>query len=153
MCVCLYCYPIYSGRRTCGRTSRGHTGGRPHRFSHPPSFCGACLNFYREKASAVPFPRRAGSRISCTHELIVLYLLGMFFYFFLCAPFFSHTHHYWHEVGMSNETRYAVSCGTGAVLYKIKNNIGEKFTTLQPMTCGLKARGTIISVGLEFYTT
>ena len=28
-----------------GRTSRGHTGGRPHRISHPPSFCGACLNF------------------------------------------------------------------------------------------------------------
>ena len=24
----------------------------------PPSFCGACLNFYSEKDSAVPFPRR-----------------------------------------------------------------------------------------------
>ena len=23
----------------------GHTGGRSHRISHPPSFCGACLNF------------------------------------------------------------------------------------------------------------
>ena len=29
-----------------------------HRISHPPSFCGACLNFSREKDSAVPFPRR-----------------------------------------------------------------------------------------------
>ena len=31
------------------------TGGRSHRIS-PPSFCGACLNFSREKDSAVPFP-------------------------------------------------------------------------------------------------
>ena len=41
-----------------GRTSRGHTGGRSHRIFHPPSFCGACLNFSREKDSAIPFPRR-----------------------------------------------------------------------------------------------
>ena len=45
------CHPIYSGRRSCGRTSRGHTGGRSHRNS-PPSFCGTCLNFSREKESA-----------------------------------------------------------------------------------------------------
>ena len=36
----------------------GHTGGRSHRISHPPSFCGACLNFSREKDSGVPFPPR-----------------------------------------------------------------------------------------------
>ena len=31
----------------------GHTGGRSHRIFHPPSFfCGACLNFSREKVSA-----------------------------------------------------------------------------------------------------
>ena len=47
---------LYSGRQTCGRTRRGHTGGRSHRISHPPSFCGACLSFSREKDSAVPFP-------------------------------------------------------------------------------------------------
>ena len=43
-----------------GRTSsRGHIGGRSHRIFHPPSFCGACLNFSRdEKDSAIPFPRR-----------------------------------------------------------------------------------------------
>ena len=41
-----------------GSTSRGHTGGRSHRNFHPPSFCGACLNFSREKESAIPFPRR-----------------------------------------------------------------------------------------------
>ena len=43
VCVCLSvcCHrnPIYSGRQTCGRTSRGHTGGRSHRipFLHVPS--------------------------------------------------------------------------------------------------------------------
>ena len=31
----------------------GHTG-----FLIPPPFCGACLNFSREKDSATPFPRR-----------------------------------------------------------------------------------------------
>ena len=53
--VCVVCcHLIYSGRRTCGRTSRGHTGGRAHRIS-PPSCCGACLNFNREKDPAIPF--------------------------------------------------------------------------------------------------
>ena len=46
--LCCCCHPIYSGRQTCGCTSRGHTGGRPHMISHPPSFCGASLNFSRE---------------------------------------------------------------------------------------------------------
>ena len=50
---------------------------------HPSSFCGACLNFSREKDSAVPFPRRPRSRILCTNDLIVLHPLGFFvFYFF-----------------------------------------------------------------------
>ena len=52
--ICVCCHAIYSGRR-CGRTSRGHIGGRSHRI-FPPSFCGAYLNFYREKDSAFPFP-------------------------------------------------------------------------------------------------
>ena len=38
-----------------GRTSRGHTGGRSHRISHPPSFCGACFPFSREE-DPIPFP-------------------------------------------------------------------------------------------------
>ena len=82
LCVCVSCHPIYPGRHIRGRTSRGHTGGRSHRIS-PPSFYGACLNFYREKESAVPFPRRPCSRILCTHELIDRSaLLGHFFFFF-----------------------------------------------------------------------
>ena len=44
VCACVCCHPIYSGHQACGRTSRGHTGGRPHSIS-PLSFCGACLNF------------------------------------------------------------------------------------------------------------
>ena len=41
-----------------GCTSRGHTGGRSHSISHPPSFYGKCLYFSREKDSADPFSRR-----------------------------------------------------------------------------------------------
>ena len=41
-----------------GCTRRSPTGGRLHRISHPPSFCGACLYFSCEKDSAVPSLRR-----------------------------------------------------------------------------------------------
>ena len=60
MCVCVF-FPFILDIKFVGRTSRrGHTGGRSHMISHPPSFCGARLNFYREKDSAIhiPFPRR-----------------------------------------------------------------------------------------------
>ena len=60
MCVI---FPFILDIKFVGRTSRGHTGGRSHRISHPPSFCGACLNFSSEKDSAIPFPRRPRSRI------------------------------------------------------------------------------------------
>ena len=56
--VCVF-FPFILDIKFDGRTSRGHTGGRSHRISHPPSFCGACLNFSREmKDSAIPFPRQ-----------------------------------------------------------------------------------------------
>ena len=58
VCVCVF-FPFILDIKFVGRTSRGHTGGRSQqRISHPPSFCGACLNFSREKDSAIPFPRR-----------------------------------------------------------------------------------------------
>ena len=57
VCVCVF-FPFILDIKFVGRTSRGHTGGRSHRISRPPSFCGACLNFSREKDSAIPFPRR-----------------------------------------------------------------------------------------------
>ena len=81
VCLCCVCYhSIYSEHQTCGRTSRGHTGGRSHRIFHIISAVLAFL-FYREKDSAVPFPRRSWSRILSTHELIVLHSLGMIFLF------------------------------------------------------------------------
>ena len=79
-CVCVF-FPFILDIKFVGRTSRCHTGGRSYRISHPP-FCGACLNFSREKDSAVPFPRRLWSRILCTNDLIVLHLLGIFILFF-----------------------------------------------------------------------
>ena len=57
MCVCVF-FPFILDIKFVGRTSRGHTGGRSHRISHPLSFCGACLDFICEKDSAIPFPRR-----------------------------------------------------------------------------------------------
>ena len=57
VCVCFFSRFILD-IKFVGRTSRGHTGVRSHRTFHPPSFSGACLNFSREKDSAIPFPRR-----------------------------------------------------------------------------------------------
>ena len=83
LCVVCVFFPFILDIKFVGRTSRGHTGGRSHRISHPPSFCGTCLNFSREKDSAViPFPRRPWSRILCTNDLIVLHPLGIYFLVF-----------------------------------------------------------------------
>ena len=57
-CVVCVFFPSILDIKFVGRTSRGHTGGRSHRICNPPSFCGACLDFCREKDSAIPFPRR-----------------------------------------------------------------------------------------------
>ena len=57
VCVCVF-FPSILDIKFVGRTSRGHTGGRSHRIFNPPFFCGACLDFCREKDSAIPFPRR-----------------------------------------------------------------------------------------------
>ena len=44
--VCCVC--VFSSHsldiKFVGRTSRGYTGGRSHRISHPLSFCGACAS-------------------------------------------------------------------------------------------------------------
>ena len=81
VCVCVF-FAFILDIKFVGRTSRGHTGERSHRISHPPSFCGACLNFSREKDSAIPFPRRPCSRILCTNDFIVLDPLGIFSFVF-----------------------------------------------------------------------
>ena len=58
LCVCVYVFfPFILGNiKFVGRTSRGHTVGSSHRISRPPSFCGACLNFSREKEFSHSFP-------------------------------------------------------------------------------------------------
>ena len=72
VCVRVF-FPSILDIKFVGRTSRGHTGRRSHRISHPPSFCGACLNFSREKNPAVPFPRRPWSRSLCV--VVVVFTL------------------------------------------------------------------------------
>ena len=52
--VCVFFLPIHSGHQVRWTYQPGS-----HRISHPPSFCGACLNFSREEDSAIPFPRRS----------------------------------------------------------------------------------------------
>ena len=83
MCVCVF-FPFILDIKFVGRTSRGHTGGRSHRICHPPSFCGACLNFSREKDSAMhSFPSSTvKSGILCTNDLIVLHPLSICFFVF-----------------------------------------------------------------------
>ena len=82
--VCVhFFFPFILDIKFVGRTSWAHTGGRSHRISHPPSFCGACLKFSREKDSAIIFPRQPQSRILCTNDfLIVLHPLGIFSFSF-----------------------------------------------------------------------
>ena len=64
-CVCVF-FPFILDIKFVGRTSRGHTGGSSHRISHPPSFCGTCLNFSREKDLAIP------SLVDCEVGICVL---------------------------------------------------------------------------------
>ena len=63
VCVCVFSvHPFWTSSSLdvpAGVTQeKGHTGERSHRIFNPPSFCGACLDFCREKDSAIPFPRR-----------------------------------------------------------------------------------------------
>ena len=51
VCVCFL--PIHFGHQVRWTYQPGS-----HRIFNPPSFCGACLDFCREKDSAIPFPRR-----------------------------------------------------------------------------------------------
>ena len=66
--------PIYSGRQACVDVpAGGHTGGRSHRISHPPSSCCACLYFYRgEKDLAIPFPRRPTVKSNVVYPRITI---------------------------------------------------------------------------------
>ena len=55
--VCCVCFvPIHSGHQL--DIPAGVTQKEGHRIFHPLSFCGAYLNFSREKDSAIPFSCR-----------------------------------------------------------------------------------------------
>ena len=56
--VCVVCvfFPFILDIKFVGRTNRGHTGGRSHRISHPPSFYGACLTFFSREGFSNSFP-------------------------------------------------------------------------------------------------
>ena len=84
VCVVLYVFfPFILDIKFVGRTSRGHTGGRSHRISHPPSFCGACLDFLARRIQ--PFLSLVDCEIEfCVlpNDSIVLHPLGIFSLFF-----------------------------------------------------------------------
>ena len=65
---------------TCRRTNRGHTGGRSHTIS-PLSFAGAYLYFLSREGFSRPFSSSSVKSNLFIHGLIVLYLLGIIFYF------------------------------------------------------------------------
>ena len=52
--VCVF-FPFILDVKFVGCTSRGHTGERSHRISHPPSFCGACLFFLARRIQSSLF--------------------------------------------------------------------------------------------------
>ena len=52
----VFFFPFILDIKFIGRTSRGHTRGRLHRISHPPSFCGACLYFCSREGFSHSFP-------------------------------------------------------------------------------------------------
>ena len=54
MCVECVFFPFILDVKFVGCSSRGHTGGRSHMISHPPSICGACLYFSREISIIFP---------------------------------------------------------------------------------------------------
>ena len=77
MCACVCCHPIYSGRRGCGRTSRGHTGF----LIHVPSVVLALIFLARR---IQPFLSLVDREVDflCTNDFIVLHVyVGLFFFF------------------------------------------------------------------------
>ena len=58
-CVCVF-FPSILGIKFVGRTSRGHTGGRSHRISHPPSFCGFAVACF--------LPIHSGHQVRWTYQ-------------------------------------------------------------------------------------
>ena len=86
VCVCVF-FPFILDIKFVGRTSRGHTRGRSHRISHPPSFYGACLYFSRDKRFSHFFPSSTVKSNFVYQRFNRSPLVGHFFVF--CFLFFS----------------------------------------------------------------
>ena len=73
--VFVFCvfFPFILDANLLGCTSRGQTEGRSHKISHPPSFCGACLYFSRE--------RRIQPFLSLVDREVEFCGIFLFFYF------------------------------------------------------------------------
>ena len=66
-----------------GRTNRGHTRGKSHKISHPPSFCGACLHFSREKDSAIPLLSLVDRKVEFCVLPVTVYSFSICWAFFI----------------------------------------------------------------------
>ena len=55
VCVCVCFLPIHSGHQVRWTYQPGSHRRKVTQIFNPPSFCGACLDFCREKDSAIPF--------------------------------------------------------------------------------------------------
>ena len=82
MCVCVF-FPSILDIKFVGRTSRGHTGGRSHRIFNPPSFCGACLDFCREKDSVQSMKQYI---ITTPCLMMYYYIVSVLFLLFVWCP-------------------------------------------------------------------
>ena len=68
-CVCVCFLPIHSGHQVRWTYQPGSHRRKVTQYFSSPSFCGACLNFYRERRiQPIPFPRRPWNRILCTNN-------------------------------------------------------------------------------------
>ena len=81
LCILCVSFPSILDIKFVGRTSRGHTGGRSHRISHPPSFCGACLHFLARRIQPfLSLVYREVEFLCITNDLIVLHSLGIYLF-------------------------------------------------------------------------
>ena len=77
-------FPFILDVKFVGCTSRGHTGGRSHRISHPhlPSVVDSLPLFFSREGFSRSVPSSTVKSNFATNDLIVLHMLGIFFFFF-----------------------------------------------------------------------
>ena len=81
MCVCVF-FPFILDIKFVGRTSPGHTGGRSHRISHPPSFAVRAFIFLARRIQPIISLVDREVEFCVPTIKIVLHPLGIFFFVF-----------------------------------------------------------------------